>query len=133
MNLRARSTLLAALIRARSTEWCEGPIVLLKIIVRYYYLLFIIRARSTEVRRPYCICKDYCSLLFIIIYYYSHALYSRVFRGLNVLENSPNLACASGPAKNLIFYGSREKAAQNASVAPPRNFQNALRIGVTLA
>ena len=75
----------------------------------------------------------YLLFIIIIIYYYSHALYSRVFRGLNVLENSPNLACASGPAKNLIFYGSREKAAQNASIAPPRNFQNALRIGVTLA
>ena len=62
---RARSSLLAALIRARAHTVCEDPLV----------IALFIRARSTEVRRPYCICKDYCSLFIIILTPYTHAFF----------------------------------------------------------
>ena len=56
-----------------------------------------------------------------------------LFAPLNVSQKSPNFACKPDLEKNFIFNGLHFWAWQNASVAPPTNFQKALTIGVSLS
>ena len=84
------------------------------------------------VRRPYCICRNF-SLFIFFIYSLFFSQNDGSFAPLNMPQKSPNFACKPDLVKNFIFHGLHSWVWQNASVAPPTNFQKALAIGVSLS
>ena len=79
-------------------------------------LAALIRARAPTGAKPYCNSRNSSLLLLLLLFFRN----KRIFEGLNVHEKLLNFAHTSEVVKNLIFYGSRKKAGQNGSIAPPR-------------